>query len=298
MKLNFKMMAIAAALASLAGASQAALISGATSNSSLALVAYNTTNSNWYIRDLGYLLNSFLPTGVTTQLGDGNGVVGDKSPTAGLTINSTGSGGATVNANFADAAFGTWFTAQGATRQADVVWMVGAYDGTSLSSGSSQRRMVVSSTNAAETTLNTNLDSFYTTARFGGLGNGSMSPFGTATLSQSGLGTDSTLPVGDNGDFASGVSLGAVGQAQNLFYVVRSAYTGATGSTNFANTTAFGNATGLATITLGSDGEVVYSLAGPEVSAVPVPAAAWLLGSGLVALGGAARRRRAAAAQA
>jgi len=292
MKLNFKMMAIAAALASLAGASQAALTSGTTvNNGSMALVAYNTSNNNWYIRDLGYLLNSFLPTGVTTLAGDGS-VAGSRTPAAGLTINSTGAGGATANANFADSSFSTWFTAQGATRQDDVVWMVGAYDQVSSSSTSNQRRMVVSSTNGSETSLNSNLDSFVSSSFFGGL----QTSFGSATLSQTGLGSNGALAIGD-GSFQAGVSLGAVGSAQNLFYVVRSAYTGS--STNAATTTAFGNATGLATITLGADGEVVYSLAGPaEVSAVPVPAAAWLLGSGLLAMGASARRRRAAAAQA
>ena len=299
MKLNLKTIAIAAALASLAGVSQAALTSATTPNSSLALVAYNTTNNNWYIRDLGYLLNSFLPTGVNTLPLDG-GALGDKSPTAGLTINSTGAGGALVKSNFSDSAFGTWYTDQGVDRLTNVRWMVGAYDSTSAAaapSGPTQRRMVVSSTNAAETTLNSNLDSFSTTSFFGSLGTffGTELPGEPTRLSKTG---SSVLPKGD-GSFQAGVTLGAVGTAQNLFYVVRSAYTGS--GTSAATTTAFGNATGLATITLGADGEVVYSLAGvtpPPPSEVPVPAAVWLLGSGLLAMGASARRRRAAAAQA
>jgi len=44
-------------------------------------------------------------------------------------------------------------------------------------------------------------------------------------------------------------------------------------------------------VTLASNGDLTYV----APSAVPVPAAAWLLGSGLLAMGGAIRRRKAAA---
>jgi hypothetical protein len=90
---------------------------------------------------------------------------------------------------------------------------------------------------------------------------------------------------------ADGLAL--LDQAASLFYFSRSTGTGST--TTAANATQFGNATGFATVTLASNGDFSYSLAGPEVAAVPVPAAAWLLGSGLLAMGGAIRRRKAAA---
>lgn len=294
MKLNLKMIAIAAAMASLAGTSHAALTGTSNvNNGSMALVAYAQSTGNWYIRDLGYLINDFLPTGITTQAGDG-GVSGDKTPAAGLTINSTGAGGATAKSNFADTAFSSWYTAQGANRGTDVLWMVGSYDQVSNSGAQSQRRLIVSSTNAAETFTNSNVDSFTGAGAFGGLS----AFFGSATLSQTGdisLGA-SPLNVGGNGDFNAGVSFANVGSSQSLYYVVRSAYTGATtGAANVANPTAFGNTTGLATVNLSTNGELVYTLAGePVASAVPVPAAVWLLGSGLMALGAAARRRRAA----
>ncbi len=54
---------------------------------------------------------------------------------------------------------------------------------------------------------------------------------------------------------------------------------------NQATKVRFENAYGLASLTLAADGAVTYSLAGEPVSTVPVPAAAWLLGSGLVGLG-------------
>ena len=295
MKLNLTMIAVAAAMASLSGTAQAALAGyPATTNidnGSLALVAYAQSTKNWYIRDLGYTINSFLPTGITTQAGDG-AVAGDKSPAAGLTINSTGAGGAIVKSNFADAAFSTWYNAQ-ANASTDVVWMVGAYDQTSSSSLQSQRRLVVTSTNAAETFLNSNVDSFTGSGAWGGLG----AFFETATLSKTGAIADgaSALNSGTNGDFNAGVGFTNVGSSQYLYYAVRGAYTGT--STGVAPVTAFGNSTGPATFSLSSNGELVYSLAGTGVAPgeVPVPAAVWLLGSGLMALGAAARRRRAAA---
>ena len=53
----------------------------------------------------------------------------------------------------------------------------------------------------------------------------------------------------------------------------------------------FGSAEGAATWTLGSNGTLTYSV--PAPAAVPVPAAAWLLGSGLIGLVGVARRKSA-----
>ncbi len=66
-----------------------------------------------------------------------------------------------------------------------------------------------------------------------------------------------------------------------------------TGSLTQANKTAFANATGAGTWTLASTGDLVYSV--PGVSAVPLPAAFWLLGSGLLGLAGVSRRKTLAA---
>jgi hypothetical protein len=45
---------------------------------------------------------------------------------------------------------------------------------------------------------------------------------------------------------------------------------------------------------LSTSGDLTYTIAG--VSAVPLPAAVWLLGSGLLGLAGIGRRKKAAAA--
>ena len=74
MKLNLKMIAVAAAMVSMTGAANAALATG--NNGSVALAAFNTVTNDWYIRDTGFLLNSFLPSSVTTLSGDGS-VTGD-----------------------------------------------------------------------------------------------------------------------------------------------------------------------------------------------------------------------------
>ena len=67
MKLKLKMIAIAAAMASLAGTAHADLTTGSTvNNGSFSLLVFNTVTRDWYIRDLGFLINSFLPSTITT----------------------------------------------------------------------------------------------------------------------------------------------------------------------------------------------------------------------------------------
>ena len=110
MKLKLKMVALAASLASLAGGAQADLTlgGGTDNNGSFSLMAFNTVTFDWYIRDLGYLINDFMPSTVTTSVGDGS-VVGNKTPDAGLLIDGS------VKSNFSDATFATWFAAQPAS---------------------------------------------------------------------------------------------------------------------------------------------------------------------------------------
>ena len=188
-----------------------------------------------------------------------------------------------VQASFSDAAFSAWFGAQTAS---DVRWFVGAYDQLSSSGTTSQRRQIISSTNSAQGFLNSNLDAFVTSGAYGGLG----TLFNPGTLSKTGT----SLSAAADNSFGGGNTQGLVGGAQTLYYAVRSAFSGVSG--NAATVTAFGNGAGLATLTLETDGDLIYALAPEGQSPVPLPAAAWMLGAGLMALGGAARRRRAEAA--
>jgi len=280
MKLKLKMVALATALASLAGGAQADLTDGGVTNfGSFSMLAFNTVSRDWYIRDLGLLINDFMPSTITTSVGDGS-VVGTRTPEAGLVINGTN------QANFSDAAFATWFGAQTAS---DVRWMVGAYDQLSNAGTGSRRRAIISSKNPNEDFFNANLDSWVGTGNYGGLSSffnpGGLSRTGTLIFAQADTGANGGLDLN---------TLGTVGDSQTLFYAVRSAFTGS--SSQLANVTAFGNSGGLATLTLEANGDLIYSLA--PVAAVPLPPALWLMGAGLAAMGGMVRRRRAAALQA
>lgn len=277
MKLKLKMVAAAAALASLAGGAQADLTSGNTvNNGSFSLMAFNTVTRDWYIRDLGYLMNDFLPSSIVTSAGDGS-VAGDKTPDAGLLVD----GG--VKSNFTDPAFATWFGNQIAS---DVRWMVGSYDQISNAGSTSQRRAIMSSMNPSEDFFNANLDSFVASGNYGGL----FSFFNPGTLSKTGTNIFGQADTGANGGLDLN-TMGMVGDSQSLFYVVRSAFTGS--SSNSATITRYGNSLNFATITLESDGDLTYALA--PAAPVPLPAAAWLMGAGLMAIGGFVRRRRGAA---
>jgi hypothetical protein len=274
MKFNLKMIAVAAAMVSAAGAANAALATG--NNGSLALVAFNTVTNVWYVRDTGYLLNSFLPSSVTTLSGDGS-VTGDKTPAAGLTIDKT------VTASFGDSSFSSWLTGQTTT---DVRWFLSAVDNNGTATASNVKRFITSSANASETATNGNLDGYIASGNAGGLA--AVYASGTNGALSS---TGSTVPSAWQTNFGLGVDgLALLDQAASLFYFSRSTGTGST--TTAANTTQYGNVNGFATVTLASNGDLTYVA---PVAAVPVPAAAWLLGSGLLAMGGAIRRRKAAA---
>lgn len=275
MKLKLKMIAAAVALVSAAGAN-AALVDSSTGNGSLALYAVNTVSGDYYIRDLGFLLNDFLPSSITTRPGDGP-VTGTRTPESGLLLN------AGNTANFADASFATWFSAQ-ANGGADVRWAVSAADNTNNSGAQSTRRAIVSSTNVAEFSTNGNLDGYVASGNAGGT---LATLFGGATLSMTGTGAPSTL----SSNFVyGGDGMASVGQSASLFYFARTQYT--SGTTNPAEMVRYGNSQNFALVTLEADGDFVYSVA---PAAVPVPAAAWLLGSGLIGFAGMARRRKAAA---
>lgn len=276
MKLKLKMIAAAVAMVSATGAANAALQLGSTNNGSLALFAYNTVTRDYYIRDMGFLMNDFLPTGVTTLSGDGS-ATGNRTPESGLTLNGTNT------PNFADASFSTWMSTQNA---ADIRWSMSAVDYLGSNAATNVKRMIVSSANPNETALNGQVDVFVATGNAGGLA----TLFGDATLSMTATGA----PDAFDNNFGLGTdSLASLGQAASLFYFARSTGTGSTATQ--ATRVQYGNSAGFATVTLEADGDFVYSLAAVPVLATPIPAAAWLLGSGLLGLGGMARRRKAAA---
>ncbi len=280
MKLNVKTLAAIAALVA-AGSSHAAFSVGSsgTGNSSLALVAWNQSTGSFYVRDTGFNMNSFLPN-------DGSGItptgeltpVYDKTPSAGLTLN------AGNTTSFGDASFSTWLSS---TTASDVRWTVVASDSVGVASTNRKREIGAIATGAS-----------FSSVTNGAIDNGvvAINAFGAYTVNPTATGTfNGSQLTAANGSYINQSFLTtALDATANLYYWTRSTATGSTSTA--ANVLEFGNLAGFATLSLSSAGDLTYSLAAESTpGAVPVPAAAWLLGSGLVAMGSAARRRKAAA---
>jgi hypothetical protein len=277
MKLNLKMIAVAAAMVA-SGVSNAAFVPGSsgTGNSTLGLLVWNTGTSAYYMRDLGYTLNTFLPTGGASITGTGEtGATFDKTPAAGLVINGTN------KAEFAaDAAFGSWITGQTLT---DIKWLVMASDTLGSASGVNTAREVVSFAQGS-TFTNVSVGAITTGA---GAMNGQ---FASGNISVTGTLSPAQLNSA-NGSFINQAGKATtLGGNADLYYFTRN--NAGTGTAATGLNQQYANATGAAVLTLSTSGDLSYTLAG--ASAVPVPAAVWLLGSGLMALGAAARRRKAA----
>ena len=275
MKLKLKMMAIAAALASLAGGAQADISTDNTQNGSMVLTVFNQLTKAWYIRDLGFTIDTFLPTGIAASVGGaGSLLVGNRTPEAGLQLN------AGNTANFGDAAWGSWFSAQIAN---DLRWNVTAGDNLLPVA-----RMITSSANLSETATNGQVTNFASSSNYGsaqGLFNpATLSRFDSTGANPYQTSLDSNFLLGADGLATSGQDVG-------LFYFAR--ISGTTGAA--ANGGAFGNSLNKAVVSLAANGDFSYTLAPAAVAAIPLPAAVWMMGAGLMAIGGMVRRRKAAA---
>jgi hypothetical protein len=263
-KLKLKMIAVAAALASMAGGAQAAIESGFTQSGTLVLSVWNSSTNAWYLRDLGFTLDSFLPSLQT--------------PTAGLTLNST------TNANFGDAS--GWSTWLGAQNLSALRWNVTAVDSIYAPPGDLGRG-IVSSANPNETVAPGVIGNFINESNAGGSeGYAALAEGGTTDLSfyNSGV-TPFSAEFGGNG-FGFGIdSLANIGQAVSLFFFSTDGLTVTGGK--------YGNsATNFASVSLDAAGNFSYTLSADQPAAVPLPAAAWLMGAGLMGLGGVMRRRK------
>ena len=278
MKLNLK--AIAAAVVVVATGSAHANIVGATNGSgtgtgsSLVIAAFDTVTKSAYYRDTGFLLNQFLPSSVTTGSGDG-AATGNKTPEAGLLLDKNNT------ASFADSAFSTWLSSVTLT---NVKWTAFAGDSQSLTGTSNVSRLLLANSQVPPLTV-TNSSITNAVPVFTGL---TPLSFGLSTTQAT------VLDLIEGNLTGQSTTLGTLGQASNLFYYART--TGQLANSTPANATLYQNSLNVASLTLGTNGDLVYSLAAASAPGeVPVPAAAWLLGSGLLAIGGAARRRKAAA---
>lgn len=273
MRLKLKLIAAAAALASLAGGAQADITNPGSGNGSFVLVAFDTVNRNWYMRDTGFFFNTFLPDQVTLLSGEG-GVTGNKTPEAGLTLDKNNT------PTFADASFATWLGQQTAS---NVRWFVSAVDDVGSSAASNLKRLITSSANASQTSSNGQVDNYINSGNAGGLG----TFFNPGGFTKTG---DSAAPAWDLNFGLGADGLATLDQTVNLFYFGRAQGTG--GTANPANGGAYKNSLNTATIKFESDGDLIYSLDPAAGNPIPLPAAAWMLGAGLLGIGGFIRRRR------
>ncbi len=288
MKFNLKMIAAAVALAA-AGSAHADFIAGSggdvtsgTGNSTLGLLAWNISTGAYYLRDTGFTMNTFLPSTGSTITGAGETApapVYNKTPTTGLTLNSGNT------ASFADASFSTWLSS---TTAADVRWTVMASDSVGTAATNRKREIgAVASGSSIAAVTNGTIDNGVVAI------NGLAATFTgstTGTLNSGQLLSANGVYINQGGTASTSSYAAALGGDADLFYWTRSAATGSTALA--ANALQYGNAAGFAKLNLASNGNLSYTLAAESVSAVPVPAAAWLLGSGLVSFGAFARRRR------
>ena len=280
MKLKLKMIVVAAAMASLAGGAQADITTQTTNNGSLVLTVFNTVSKAWYIRDLGYTIDTFLPNGILASVGNPTSLaVGDKTPEAGLVLN------AGNTANFGDANWSTWYSAQ---TPANLFWAVSGGD--TLAGGSQGvQRMISSSANLGETASNGQVGNFTGSSNYGS-GQSFFNPGGLSSFDATGAAPyQASL---DTNFLLGGDGLATIGQGVGLFYVSRVAG-GQTGAAALGG--AFGNSLNTAVVSLAANGDFSYTLAPAAVAAVPLPAAVWMMGAGLMAIGGMVRRRKAAA---
>ena len=205
-------------------------------NGSLVLWAFNTANNAYYIRDLGFLMNDFLPSSVTTSSGNG-GVTGNKTPETGLTLN------AGNTASFADSLFSSWYAGQAA---ATTVWGVSSYDSQGTAT-TNVKRFITSSTQAGQTATNGAVDLFVNSTNAGGFS--TLMPTGFSTT---GVNDNLASTLGTN--FNLGLStLAGVGQTASLYYFTRAVPTGSTAALSIAST--YSNSLETAVISLDANGD-------------------------------------------
>ena len=264
MKLKLKLVVAAMAFA-VTGQAFAAIAPGSSGNGELFMSVYDGVAQTSYVRDLGVDMNTFIANGST----------------AGYSLNYAADSLLTSTFNLAT--------------NTNLLWNVAALDSTVTPGLAYVGQRYLSTTNSPTASFigvqtNSNLANFTTADNYVTANNGLVGDFNNAI-------NVSNVAHGPNDGYAyfgSGFqnnwrgnakfdSTAAVGTPLSFFYLTPSSTVGL----GKATITQFGSAAGNASWKLATDGTLSYSVP----AAVPLPAAVWLLGSGLIGMVGVARRK-------
>jgi hypothetical protein len=271
--MKMKMTLVAGALAlAMAGQASAAILGGSGSgNGDLVLSIWDATTQVSYTADLGITLDQFMGTGAPV-VNVGASFVAGNAGNNGLSQTFT-----------ADATLTSFLAGVAATDTTS--WNVVAMDGTGA--GLNGYRFLTTTTasaiatnNAAVKTYNSTPDVFMTAVS---LAAGTGTSVSVAQSANASAYAGSTTFGNNFGGKANFSNTTAIGQSQNFFFLTPSSASGIAA----ASVGQFGNATGVSTWTLASNGNLTYA-----VAAVPEPGEWLLMLSGLCLIGFIATRRK------
>jgi hypothetical protein len=270
-------LAVGAAVASTGADAQIAVLPNVSGGSDLVLFVSDTTNGDYFAQDLGVSLNS---TGVTSA-----------SVAAGGVFTTAGSFSTPTSFAGLDTKLAAFLTSDAAGVSAgDVSYSIMAADDTSSQQTPGTERALITSTQdysvvtPSTTFTNGNIKTFVADTKtfFQDINNNYS---GSNTSSSYGWGTGTGAASAPNSFISASLTNGAlIGTAQTMYVF------GTNGSgLGFASNPYVGG-----TVNISAAGVITVTNSGGGTP-VPVPAAVWLLGSGLLGLIGVGRRRAAGA---